>query len=117
VGEPTYSRPIRKADGEIDWRNPADFILRQRRAYTPWPGIFTWLEGERVRILDAEPARAGLAGRPGAIVAFGGAFAVVCGDGTALLPVRLQREGRNPMGAAEFIRGLRRPSGERRFGR
>jgi len=117
LGEPTYCRTIRKSDGEIDWTRTSDFILRQRRAYTPWPGIFTWLGGERVRILEARPGPSGLAGSPGAIAAVDAAFAVVCGERTSLLPTSLQREGRNSVEAAEFFRGARYPLGEPRFGR
>jgi methionyl-tRNA formyltransferase len=115
-GEPTYCRPIRREDGRIDWSRPAGEILRMRRAFTPWPGIFTSLEGETVKILEAVAGPAGLTGAPGAIVAAGEGFAVICGESSSIEPVRLQRAGRKAAGAEDFRRGLRAGARELRFG-
>jgi methionyl-tRNA formyltransferase len=115
-GEPSYCRPIRREDGRIDWNQPGDEILRMRRAFTPWPGIFTSLEGETVKILEARPGPPDLAGVPGAIVAAGEGFAVVCGEGSSIEPLRLQRAGRKAAGAGDFRRGLRAGERELRFG-
>jgi methionyl-tRNA formyltransferase len=115
-GEPTYCRPIRREEGRIDWSRPAGEILRMRRAFTPWPGIFTSLEGEMVKILEAGPGPPGLPGAPGAIVATGEGLAVVCGEGSAIELLRLQRAGRKAAGAADFRRGLRAGERELRFG-
>ena len=115
-GEPTYCRPIRREDGRIDWNRPAGEILRMLRAFTPWPGIFTSFDGEKVKILDADAGPGGLAGGPGAIVAEEEGFAVVCGEGSSIEPLRLQRAGRKPVDAADFRRGLRAGARELQFG-
>ena len=113
-GEATYCRVLRRADGEIEWSRPAEEILRARRAYSPWPGLFTFLDGERVKILDAR-AGPSLGGRPpGQLVATPEGFAVACGAGSSIEPVLLQREGKKPVGAAEFLRGAPKAV---RFGR
>ena len=106
AGEPTYCRTIRRSDGEIDWNLPADAILRRLRAYTPWPGIFTTLSGERVKILEAREGARG-AGEPGEASAEGDALRVACGGGSTLVVSRAQREGRNAVSGAELLRGLR----------
>ena len=62
-GEPSYCKPIRREDGEVDWTLPAVELERRLRAYTPWPGLFTFLGEERVKILAAD---AGPGGRTGA---------------------------------------------------
>ena len=116
TGEPTYCRPIRREDGRIDWRRPAGEILRMRRAFDPWPGIFTSLAGETVKILDAAEGGRAPSGPPGSIVASDDGFSVVSGSGTSVAPLRLQRAGRNPTTAGDFLRGLRSGSGELRFG-
>ena len=117
AGEPTYCRPIRREDGRIDWRRPAGEILRMRRAFDPWPGIFTSLARETVKILDAAEGPKDLRGPEGSIVATGGGFSVVSGAGTSVALLRLQRAGRNPASAGDFLRGLRaRAEGEHRFG-
>ncbi|HET9796324.1 MAG TPA: methionyl-tRNA formyltransferase [Thermoanaerobaculia bacterium] len=112
-GEPTYCRAIRRTDGEIDWTLPAAEIARRLRAFTPWPGVFTSLEGERVKILEAREGAAGRPGAPGTIEAAERGVTVVCGSGTSLVVDRVQREGRKPVPAAEFLRGARHPEGAR----
>ena len=59
-GEPTLCRPIRREDALVDWQRPAAEIVRRLRAFTPWPGLYTFLEGERVKILDADERPEGL---------------------------------------------------------
>ena len=108
-GEPTWSRPLSRADGEVDWSAPAGEIERRLRAFTPWPGLFTFLEGERVKLLAADARGAG-AGAPGegTLERVGDEAVVGAGGGTALVLKRVQREGRNPVSGAEFLRGLAR---------
>src|SRR5277367_5093047 len=42
----SYSAKIKKEDGKIDWNEPAEKILNRLRAFTPWPGAFTFLKTE-----------------------------------------------------------------------
>lgn len=112
-GEPTYCRTIRRTDGKIDWSRPASHVLRMRRAYTPWPGIFTTLSGERVKVLDAREGPSKLGAPEGTIVPIGDDPAVVCGEGTSIVATLLQREGKTPVSGGEFWRGLRSFGGAR----
>lgn len=48
----TYCSLLSKKDGLINWSLPADQIMRLFRAYTPWPGLFTFFEGKRLELLD-----------------------------------------------------------------
>jgi methionyl-tRNA formyltransferase len=114
AGEPTYCRTLRRSDGEIDWSKPAAEILRASRAYSPWPGLFTFRNGERVKILAARAGPASGDRAPGELFASPEGVAVACGSGSSIVPVRLQREGKKPAGAEEFLRGL---PGTERFGR
>ncbi|MDD5032657.1 MAG: methionyl-tRNA formyltransferase [Candidatus Pacebacteria bacterium] len=50
----TYTKLIKKEDGEINWSEPAEAIFRKIRAYTPWPGAYTFYNGKRIIIADAE---------------------------------------------------------------
>jgi methionyl-tRNA formyltransferase len=112
--EASYCRTVRREDGEVSWRKPASEILRMLKAYTPWPGIFTFLDGERIKVLQAAEGSGGSAS-PGSLVRLsGGSFAIACA-GSALVPLLLQREGKNPVTAEEFLRGL--PQGNVRFGK
>ncbi len=113
-GTPTYCRPLTRSEGEIDWSRGADAILRSRRAYSPWPGLFTFRGAERVKILDARPGPSSGGRAPGELFPADDGVAVACGGGTSIVPLVLQREGRRPVESAEFFRGM---PGAGRFGR
>ena len=55
----TYSKIITKEDGHIDWLKSAEEIERQIRAFTPWPGSFSFWDTMRIRItkgiIDSTP--------------------------------------------------------------
>jgi methionyl-tRNA formyltransferase len=106
-GEPTFTRPIRREDARVDWNESAAQIERRRRAFTPWPGLHTFLEGGRVKLIELEVDRDAAAGREPATVWLDGNDAkVAAGGGTALRLVQVQREGRRAISGAEFLRGL-----------
>ena len=112
-GEPTFTRPIRREDAEVDWENRAEDLARRLRAYTPWPGLHTHLGGERVKILEVEFSPSGVSLAPGTFDLDGGDLVAAAGQGTALRIRRLQRAGRKPVTGAEFARAVRLPG---RFG-
>ena len=106
TGEPSFCRPIRREDGRIDWALPAEAIERRLAAYTPWPGVFTFLGRERVKLLEARRAPAADGHPPGTVLASGGSALVAAGEGTALKLVRVQRAGKKAVSGEEFLRGL-----------
>jgi len=101
----TYAAKLSRAESRIDWGKPAVLLERQVRAFTPWPGSHFELPGatgsQRIKLLRAAlAAGAGLAG-----TVLDEQLTVACGQG-ALRLLELQREGRKPQPAAEFLRGL-----------
>ena len=50
-----YAEKLVKTEGEIDWTQSATKIERQIRGLTPWPGAYTFLAGQRVKILASLP--------------------------------------------------------------
>ncbi|XOU94969.1 MAG: methionyl-tRNA formyltransferase [Candidatus Kerfeldbacteria bacterium] len=48
------TKTISKEAGKINWENPADLIEKQIRAYTPWPGTYTFWNNKRLKIIDGE---------------------------------------------------------------
>ncbi|HUF53313.1 MAG TPA: methionyl-tRNA formyltransferase [Dehalococcoidia bacterium] len=110
----TVCRQIKKSDGIIDWTSPADEIGRRVRAYNPWPGAQTSLDGEKLLIWEARPVAGSSGDAPGTVVglpekapaeAGGAAFGVETGDGL-LAVISAQRSGRRAMGSDEFLRGM-----------
>jgi methionyl-tRNA formyltransferase len=113
-GEPSFCRVIRREDGEIDWTLPAAEIERRLLAYTPWPGLYTFLGDERIKLLAARKGPDGRNEPPGTFWDEGGELFAAAGGGSSLALQRLQRAGRRPVGATEFARAARLPG---RFGR
>ncbi len=99
----TYAPKLSKADGKLDWSQPADALDRQVRALNPWPGTYFTAGTETLRLLAAEPAAG--SGPPGTVI---GPALVATGAG-ALRLLRLQRPGRGPMPAADLLRGYTLP--------
>jgi len=109
----TYAAKIKKEDGRIDWQQPARAIWNRIRAFTPWPGAFTFLparpQPQLLKIWQAETvAQRGAAGE----VLLADRKGIVIGCGTdALRVTSLQREGGRRMSAAEFLAGHPLPPG------
>jgi methionyl-tRNA formyltransferase len=111
-----HAPKIKKADGRIDWNQPARAIWNRVRAMIPWPGAFTFLPEEPkpplLKIWQSEVAEP-TAGAPGEIVQVNKAGIVVaCGRG-ALRILTLQREGGRRMAAGEFAAGHALKAGDR----
>ena len=85
----TVAPKLRREEGRLDWRRPAVELDRQVRAFLPWPGAwFDTADGERIKVLAAEPAAG--TGEPGSVI--GPGLTVACGEG-ALRLTRVQRSG------------------------
>ncbi len=100
----TYAAKIDKAEAHIDWSKPAHAVLRQIHGLSPFPGAWSEIAGggeaARVKILRCDLAKG--AGVPGSVL--DDHLAVACGEG-AIRVVELQRAGKAPMKAADFLRG------------
>jgi methionyl-tRNA formyltransferase len=110
----TYAPRLKRENGEIDWRQDSASIDRMVRAFSPWPGAFTFYRGQRI-LIHAGEALAGspTCFKPGQISDIRPAGPVVCcGSGGEFLIQRLQRENKKEMGAADFLRGTRLQRGE-----
>ncbi|MEP6995949.1 MAG: methionyl-tRNA formyltransferase [Acidobacteriota bacterium] len=112
-GEPSFCRTIRREDGLVDWNLNAAAIARRLRAYTPWPGLYTFLGKERIKIGEVGEALAGGSGEPGELRLASGRLIVAAGESSALNLIRIQRSGRTPITGQEFARSVSFPA---RFG-
>lgn len=102
----TYAAKIDKAEARIDWSKPARAVLRHIHGLSPFPGAWTEapLDGgaARLKILRCEPASG--AGAPGELL--DDRLTVACGEGAIRL-IEVQRAGKAPMKAADFLRGTK----------
>jgi methionyl-tRNA formyltransferase len=108
----TCAPKIKKEDGLVDWAQPARQIRNRLRAFTPWPGLFTFLPTEagprvlKIWAADVEPKppAVGIAGT--VTVAKKSGIAVATGEGVLVIR-ELQLEGGRRLKAAEFLSGHR----------
>ena len=96
----TYASKIDKAEAAIDWTLPAEEVSRLIRGLAPFPGAWTTVEGERIKLLGATL----VAGEGPAGTTLDDAFTVACGSG-ALRVTRAQRAGKGAQDAETFLRG------------
>ena len=102
----TYAHKIDKAEARIDWRKPASDVHNLIRGLAPFPGAFFEAglgKGlERVKVFRTRIAEG--AGTPGRVLDDG--LTIACGEGAIRLLV-VQRAGKVPMPAGDFLRGAR----------
>ncbi len=113
--EATFAHKYRKSDGLIDWSQPSVVIERRIRAFTPWPGCYTFLplrlrkkDSGRLVVYGAEFARLDPSQRselPGTVLAVTSRGPVVRTADTALLLTALKPEGSRMMDGGAFLRG------------
>jgi len=103
-----YATKIDKAEARVDWRRPAVEVDRTIRGLSPFPGAWTELGGERVKLLLSELTDG--SGPPGTVL--DDRLTIACGEGAVRL-LRLQRAGRGAAEAEAFLRGHPAPEGIR----
>jgi methionyl-tRNA formyltransferase len=100
----TYAAKIGKAEARIDWDKPVRDVLRHIHGLSPVPGAWCEMsidgEAARIKILRCRIAEGG--GAPGDLL--DDRLMVACSQG-ALRILELQRAGKAPMKAEEFLRG------------
>jgi methionyl-tRNA formyltransferase len=102
----TYTKLITSRAAEIDWGLSALELSRMVRAYTPWPGCYTWYQGKRLKIHGAVPLPDGKNGEIGEVIALAQQPGVGVVTKKGILGLRqLQLEGKREMPATDFVRG------------
>ncbi len=108
----TYCPKISREDGLVDWTRPARELVRRDRAFTPWPGLFTFRRSGRLKLSGLSAAASvPSAPPPGTVLSVSPGLIVACGEG-AVSVGELQAEGRRRLPAADFARGERVLPGE-----
>jgi methionyl-tRNA formyltransferase len=110
----TLAPRLEKEAGRIDWTQDAAAIERTVRAFTPWPGTFTFWDGKQLKIhsgrITPPPDPLPIHGEgekriePGLVVERNGKVAIGTGKGL-FYPTQVQMEGRSKVTIEEFVRG------------
>jgi methionyl-tRNA formyltransferase len=100
----TYAAKIEKAEARIDWNKPARAVLRHIHGLSPFPGAWCEMasEGEQVRVKILRCEMIDRSGAPGDVL--DDHLTIACQQG-ALRVLELQRAGKAPMKAEDFLRG------------
>ncbi|WP_171205736.1 methionyl-tRNA formyltransferase [Ruegeria sp. HKCCA0235A] len=104
----TYAAKIDKSEARVDWSGPAVEVDRQIRGLSPFPGAWTEIDGNRVKLLASRLAEG--QGAPGEVL--NDDLYVACGQGAIEL-LRLQRAGKGAQDKETFLRGWPIPIGTR----
>jgi len=105
----TYAAKLSRAESPVDWNASAEQVDRQVRAFNPWPVATTTLHGKPVQLLRSRASAATPApvAKAGTVLGMAGdAMNVACGQGVLQL-LQLQRAGRGPVTAPEFLNAER----------
>lgn len=102
----TFCTLLNKADGKIDWAKSAVEIDRVVRAFTPWPGAFTEIQGKRLLVRHAQPASGGEEKPPGTVLGIDKRAGIRVQTGEGVLEISLlQLEGKREASHLDFANG------------
>ena len=104
--EATYEPKMDKELGRIDWGRPAQEIDWLVRGATPWPGAFTTLGDQTIKVFELAVKEGAASGRPGEIIAADAkqGLVVSCGDHDVEM-LTIQMPGAKRMNAKDYLRG------------
>ncbi len=106
-----YSSMLKKEDGHIDWSQSAEQLDRKIRAFTPWPGSFSYKNGEKINIIKAEvfadyPEETVKNKKAGTIVGTDKRAGILVLTGKGILAVSvLQKQMKNKLFWKDFLNG------------
>ena len=107
----TYAPMLKKSDGKIEWKLPAERIEAFVRGMNPWPGAFTFLMDKRLKLFKAGVVKTDFHKPPGTVIpGFPDELRVAAGQ-DALSIIELQSESGKRLSIKEFLRGCQIPEG------
>lgn len=103
----TYAPMISKDDGRLEWSRTGVELDRHIRSMTPWPGAFTYWDGQLLKVLQASPINdSKLTDKlPGEVVEYDYKAVVAAAEGSGLILEQIQLAGKKAISTAEFLRG------------
>ncbi len=112
--EATFAPILKREDGQVDWTMTATEIFNRQRGFTPFPGCYTFLAGQRIEFVGIAPEPDVTDFAPGAVCETAKDFFVVaCGGNTRLKVREVQPAGKRTMPARDFLNGATLAVGSR----
>lgn len=101
----TYAEKISKEEAKIQWTEDAATIMRKIHAFNPFPGAFTTVDGDLLKLFRVIETNNECTKTPGNLRVEDEKIFVVAGDGKELEILELQAAGKRRMESALFIKG------------
>ena len=104
----TYAKKITNEEAKLNWNIPAEKLVRIIHGISPFPGAFTFYNNQRLKIFQAKNiSRPNTTAQAPGIVTFAGGneLYVSCGDGSEIVLMDLQLEGKKRLHTKEFLVG------------
>ena len=109
AAEATYAPILNKEDGQVNWRMSADNIANRLRGFTPWPGLYSFVDGQKVEFLSVRAIRENAPASPGTVIDeyLSGKHPrlVICTALGLLEVLSLKPQGKKEMRAEDYLRG------------
>lgn len=108
---------LKREDGEVNWGMSGREIFNRLRGFTPFPGCYTYFDGQRLEIIKAsaeDPTHPSPEVQPGVICEIArDSFIVACGGESQLRILEVQPAGKRVMSARDFLNGAQPAVGTR----
>ena len=103
----SYAKLLNKQMGELDFAKSAAELELLVRAFTPWPGTYTYVDGKMLKVLSAHVIDDNVSENAGTIIkASGDGLYIACGNGV-LVATKVQLEGKKKMSVHDFLLGYK----------
>lgn len=104
----SFAPILSREDAQIDWQQfTALEVVRRIRGFQPWPGAYTYLQGTRLMLWQAQVVESSGNYQPGTIVhADKNGIVIACAQSSMLKVLELQLEGRKRLATRDFINGV-----------
>jgi len=111
AGKISYAPILKKTDGLLNWFRSAKSLCNFIRGMNPWPGAYSYLDQERIKILSARPTNDN--GLAGVIKKISKDELIICAGNGALSILELQPSGKPAMPIRAFLQGRKLKEGRR----
>lgn len=110
-GEATYARLLKKSDGLIKWSKSSEELSNLIRGVNPWPGAYSFFEGEKIKVLKAISVDGKM---EAGVVCKKTKNELIVGAGIGMLSIlEVQPSGKPAMAIKSFLQGRKIIEGSR----
>lgn len=100
-----YAKKIAKEEGELNWHESSEQLMRKVRVFNPWPGTFFYDGDEKIKVLAAKSENILHEYQPGTVIDEK-SLVIACSEGF-FQPLIMQRPGKKPIATTDFLRGYK----------